>query len=612
MNPPVPIPSLARSALLAAVAALAVHASLPQALATERPAVSAETVAGAYLAAKAAQSSGALDVAADYFERALELDRTSQVLRQEAMFAFFAEGRFEEGIELARELASDIDAGKVARIALGLEAIRQDEPADAVDQFDISDTSEFDSLLVGHLSVWALAQDGRFDEAQARIDETTGPAWFPIFNLYQKGLIAALGGDDAEARRVLGALISDPASVQSSPDAYLAAVEALARIQARAGDVDEAIETLDGGLDLAPTYDPLVHLRARLQIGDGSPVEAPIETARDGAAEALYTLGQAINRGDGQDVALLYFQFADAVSQTSSPKLLTALAGAAERTSRIDRAIDYYQQIPEDSAFRRTADLQMGLDLWYADRREEARDQLAKAVEAYPDDLQTHLAYADVLSADKQYEEAAAILDRALEIAPEGGANNWSIYYQLGIAYERMKEWDKAEPNFRRALELSPDQPQVLNYLGYSLVDMNRNLDEGLEMIRTAVDLRPNEGYIIDSLGWAYYRLERFDEAVEQLERAVLISPTEPTINDHLGDAYWRVGREREARFQWQRALNSTPAPEPEVAEKIRIKLEEGLGPVGSDLEDEGDASDVRQERASNAAGTEEPAALPN
>ncbi len=609
MNLPVPIPSIARSALLAAVAALAVQAALPQALAAERPAVNAETVSGAYLAAKAAQAGGALDVAADYFEKALELDRTSQVLRQEAMFAFFAEGRFEDGIELARDLASDIDAGKVARIALGLDAIRQGEAEEALDRLDITDTSEFDSLLVGHLSAWAEADAGRFDDALARIDETTGPAWFPIFNLYQKGLIASLEGDDAEARRVLAALIADPASVQSSPDAYLAGVEALARIEARAGDVEAAIATLDRGLELAPTYDPLVHLRARLQIGDGTPVEAPIANARDGAAEALYTLGQAINRGDGQDVALIYFQFADAVSQTSSPKLLTALAGAAERSSRIDRAIDFYEQIPEDSAFRRTADLQMGLDLWYADRKAEAREKLAKAVEAYPDDLQTHLAYADVLSADKEYEEAARILDRALEIAPEGGANNWSIYYQLGIAHERMKRWDEAEPNFRRALELSPDQPQVLNYLGYSLVDMNRNLDEGLDMIRTAVDLRPNEGYIIDSLGWAYYRLERFDEAVEQLERAILISPTDPTINDHLGDAYWRVGREREARFQWERALNATPAPEPEAAAKIRVKLEEGLGPVGSDVAHEEEAP---QERASNASSADEPAALPN
>ena len=276
---------------------------------------------------------------------------------------------------------------------------------------------------------------------------------------------------------------------------------------------------------------------------------------------------------------------------------------------RIDRAIAYYQQIPEDSAYRRTAELQMGLDLWYAERKDEARAHLERAVTDYPDDLQAHLAYADVLSAEEEYARAAEVLERAIEIAPEGGPGNWNIYYQRGIAYERLKDWDKAEPNFRQALELSPDQPQVLNYLGYSWVDMNRNLDEGLEMIRTAVDLRPNDGYIIDSLGWAYYRLERFDEAVEQLERAVLITPADPTINDHLGDAYWRVGREREARFQWERALSGTPEPEPEVVADIQVKLQEGLGPVGSDV---GPGSETPNERASNTPAPEGADVEPN
>ena len=142
-----------------------------------------------------------------------------------------------------------------------------------------------------------------------------------------------------------------------------------------------------------------------------------------------------------------------------------------------------------------------------------------------------------------------------------------------GIAYERTRQWDKAEPNFRKALELFPDQPQVLNYLGYSWVDMNMNLEEGLEMIRKAVDLRPQDGYIVDSLGWAYYRLGRYDEAVEELEKAVRLRPEDPTINDHLGDAYWRVGRKLEAQFQWNHARDLKP--EPDDLEKIR-----GIGPV--------------------------------
>ena len=139
---------------------------------------------------------------------------------------------------------------------------------------------------------------------------------------------------------------------------------------------------------------------------------------------------------------------------------------------------------------------------------------------------------------------------------------NWNLFYQRGIAYERLKEWPKAEPNFRKALELLPNQPQVLNYLGYSWVDMNTNLEEGLEMIKKAVELRPSDGYIVDSLGWAYYRLGRYDDAVRELERAVSLKPDDPVLNDHLGDAYWRVGRKLEATFQWSHARDMKPEPE--------------------------------------------------
>ena len=157
-------------------------------------------------------------------------------------------------------------------------------------------------------------------------------------------------------------------------------------------------------------------------------------------------------------------------------------------------------------------------------------------------------------------------------------AANWNIYYQRGIAYERLKQWPKAEPNFRKALELFPNQPQVLNYLGYSWIDMNMNLEEGMEMIRKAVELRPSDGYIVDSLGWAHYRLGEYDDAVRELERAVSLKPDDPVLNDHLGDAYWRVGRRLEATFQWSHARDMKP--EPAVLAGVEKKLKEGLPPV--------------------------------
>ncbi|KQT88532.1 hypothetical protein ASG48_00830 [Aurantimonas sp. Leaf443] len=540
------------------------------------PTLQTRSLAGAYLAAKSAQLGGDTQEATAFFSQALTLDPTSQVLQQDAMFAFLADGRFKEGAELAAKLRDDSEAGKVARMTLGVDALARGDHSAAIAQLDIPNPSDLDRLLVSHLMSWADLGDKRPDEALSRIDELDGVAWYPIFNQYQKGLLAEVAGRPEVAKTAYAAVVADRQGAQTSPDAYLAAIEGLARIEARADDKTAALKTLATGLELAPRYDPLLALKADIEAG--RPVEPTLTSVKEGAAETLYILGQAINRGDGQQVALLYFQLARALDP-ASPALLTALAGIAERGERLDVAIAYYAQIPETSPYHRTAELQTGLDLWYAERKDEAKAHLNKAVADYPDDIQAHTALADVLAADKDYKGASVALDRAIALSEPVDPTDWNLYYQRGIAFERQKMWPKAEADLKKALELSPDQPSVLNYLGYSWVDMGMNLDEGLNMIRKAVDLRPNDGYIIDSLGWAYYRLARFDDAVSELERAVLINPVDPTINDHLGDAYWQVGRKREARFQWNRALVGDPKPEAEAIMKIQAKLKDGLTP---------------------------------
>ncbi|MDG1429984.1 MAG: tetratricopeptide repeat protein, partial [Paracoccaceae bacterium] len=163
----------------------------------------------------------------------------------------------------------------------------------------------------------------------------------------------------------------------------------------------------------------------------------------------------------------------------------------------------------------------------------------------------------------------------------KNGYQDWYVYYVRGISYERLGEWDRAEADFRKSLELQPAHPQVLNYLGYSLMERRENLDEALDMIEEAVSLRPDSGYIVDSLGWVYYRLGRFEDAVVPMELAVELLATDPIVNDHLGDVYWKVGRDYEARFQWQRALSFDP--EPQEADRIRRKLDVGLDVVLQD-----------------------------
>ena len=261
-----------------------------------------------------------------------------------------------------------------------------------------------------------------------------------------------------------------------------------------------------------------------------------------------------------------------------SDAVLLQLASVAEQQDDFDGAIALYKKIPDASPLKRAAEMQLGLNLADLKRYDEAIPHLKKLLEADPDDMRAYLALGGVYASKEDYKSAAATYDQAVEHLKNPTSANWNIFYQRGIAYERLKQWPKAEPNFRKALELYPDQPQVMNYLGYSWVDMNMNLEEALDLIRKAVDLRPSDGYIVDSLGWAYYRLNRFDESVVELERAVSLKPDDPVLNDHLGDAYWRAGRKLEATFQWAHARDLKP--EPDVLLSVQRKLKEGLPPL--------------------------------
>jgi len=194
--------------------------------------------------------------------------------------------------------------------------------------------------------------------------------------------------------------------------------------------------------------------------------------------------------------------------------------------------------------------------------------------------MEAIVALGNVLRSRKQFKEAADVYSKVLDGIKEPTRQHWTLYYFRGICYERAKDWPKAEKDLQKALDLYPDQPQVLNYLGYSWVDQGLNLEKAVQMIRRAVELRPNDGYIVDSLGWAYYRLGRFDEASTDLERAIELKPEDPVINDHLGDAYWKTGRELEARFQWRHARDNKPEPEDLV--KIEEKLKDGLKDSGT------------------------------
>ncbi|CAK7254901.1 tetratricopeptide repeat protein [Shinella yambaruensis] len=545
------------------------------AAAEERPfdPLSVNTFSGAFLAARTADFDKEYETAVALYKIALQFDPTNKDVKQRLMVTQLMNGDFEEGVKLADALRNDPAVERITAVVRGMEAIRKREYKSAEKILVYRGPNDLDRMMNDLLLAWAKFGDGKSKEALKLIGGMEGPDWLAIFKNYHAGALAAAAGDKATARARLNDAILDRNGASAAPDTFIRAVMALARLEAHEGNKQKALDAISVGDNFITSYAPLKALRQSIEAGEKQ--EQQVRNAAQGAAAVLFSIGGALNRDGAEDIVSLYLQAARALDPDSDD-MLVLLGGLAENQKKPERAIEYYRAVPEKSPMRRISELQLGLNLADTGKVPEAKKHLQELIEADPADLRSYLALGSVLSDAKDYKEMASLYDRAVAaIGPVPTRNHWSIFFQRAIAYERLKEWEKAEPNFRKALELNPEQPQVLNYLGYSWVDMNMNLDEGLDMIRRAVSIKPDDGYIVDSLGWAYYRLNRFSDAVAELERAAELKAGDPTINDHLGDAYWRVGRKLEATFQWNRALGLKPE-EAEIP-KIKLKIENGL-----------------------------------
>ena len=318
---------------------------------------------------------------------------------------------------------------------------------------------------------------------------------------------------------------------------------------------------------------PLVTAEVK-EVENGQKLPPLIQNAQAGAAEVLYGIGAALGRRGGEDLGLAYLQLA-LYLEPRHPLALLSLADLYEAMKKPQLAINEYRKIPADSPLHRNAEIQLATNLNSLEKTDEAKDHLKKLIAENPRDTEAILALGNIERSRKNYEDCAKTYGKAIDQIEKPGKSNWLVFYFRGICHERAKNWPGAEADLKKALELFPDQAHVLNYLGYSWVDQGVNLDEGMKMIRRAVEQRPDDGYIVDSLGWAYYRTGSIEDAVKNLERAVELKPDDPTINDHLGDAYWKTGRQLEAQFQWQHALQLKP--EPDELKKIEEKIKVGL-----------------------------------
>ncbi|MBE7184862.1 MAG: tetratricopeptide repeat protein [Methylobacterium mesophilicum] len=553
-------------------ATLPLHAQEQDAAADAKATIRASSFAGAFLAGRVAEVDNDYGNAVAYYQRALLLSPDNSELQQNLMLTLIAAGRFDEALPLAEKLKTRPEIERFSRLALAVDAINKKKFFDAENFLKLALESDLDRVVTKVMTAWAQEGAGKGKEALATIDAVKGPDWFRVFTKYHRALIADASNQKGEAQKAYAELMEDADAAATAPDTFLRAAESYVGFLSRQNRKKDALDVIARSEEAAPGRVSTAVLRKKVEAGEKIPPLAG--NAQEGAAEILLNMASALNRSGGEPFVRLYLNYTLAL-HPGLDEALIQLASVDEQQKNAEGAIKLYERVPDDSPLKRAAELQRGLNLADLKRYDEAIKQLSILREADPDDMRAYLALGGVYAAREDYRSAANVYDQAVERLKKPGASDWNIFYQRGIAYERLKEWPKAEPNFFKALELNPDQPQVLNYLGYSWVDMNMNLDRGLDMIRKAVELRPSDGYIVDSLGWAYYRLGRYPEAVTELERSVSLKPDDPVLNDHLGDGYWRVGRKLEATFQWSHARDLKP--EPDLLASVLKKLKEGL-----------------------------------
>ncbi|TAK47322.1 MAG: tetratricopeptide repeat protein [Xanthobacteraceae bacterium] len=523
------------------------------------------SISGNYLAARHASVQRDATAASTYYRAALRADPLNNDLLDRAFISALADGDIAEAVKLADRIVAIDKSNRVARLVIGVRALKQKQYAAARANIAQSVRGPITDLVATLLNGWASAGAGDARGALAAIDKLAGPEWYPIFKDLHAGMIAEMAGNPKEAGiRLERSYKLDPTTLRVA-DAY---ARWLSRHKSPAAAA-EVYETFDKGL----AHHPLI-LEGLKETRAGKKRAPLIDSPQAGAAEALYGVGASLSRRGGEDLALIYLQLALYLTPNHSMALLS-LADLYEAVKKPQLAIAVYARVPADSPVKRNAQIQLASNLDSLERTDEATAILKGLIAENPNDLEAIMALGNIQRDRKKFADCADTYARAIAQLPETDKKNWVFYYFRGICAERSKQWALAEADLKRALQMQPEQPMVLNYLGYSWIDQGINLDEGMKMIRRAVDQRPDDGYIVDSLGWAYYRTGNFDEATKHLERAIELKPEDPTINDHLGDAYWRIGRTLEAKFQWAHARDLKP--DPGEVPKIEAKLRDGL-----------------------------------
>ncbi|MEA3063953.1 MAG: hypothetical protein QOJ27_381 [Sphingomonadales bacterium] len=536
-------------ALLAATPA---HASLDE-----------TSALAAYVRARAADSSGAAEQAARNYGAALALAPQNEVLAARALSQAIAAGDRTLALQAAKTLDS---AGKLApdgRLLLIGEAFRAKQWKEAGKQIDRLDQDEVFSFMTPLLRAWLAQGSGKGDPLKL-IDATSGNALASTYASEHRPLLLLARGRAKEGAAAFAPLIEDE-SIRSQR-LRIAAAASLAR----KGGRKEALALLQGQAEA------LVVARQRLEAGTGPGGE--IVTPAAGMAELLGRMALDLNGQEVPQLALSFARLATFLAPESAEGWLIA-ADLLAGQGRHEAALAALARIPRGDVFAATAGERRMTVLVEANRSDEALAEARQAASAAPAAIDNWTRLGDILNQSERHAEAAAAYAKALDLA-KGGAEAqhplWALWLLRGSALTEAGDWPQGKAALEEARRLAPDQPVVLNFLGYSELERRENLAEAEKLIGEASRLQPDDAAITDSLGWAHYVRGDVPKAIELLERASQGQPADAAIAEHLGDAYYSAGRRFEARYAWQAAL---PYAEGAAAQRLRSKIDTGLRP---------------------------------
>lgn len=520
---------------------------------------------GNYLAGRTAGRMRDNSAAADFLNAALHDDAGNPVLIERLFQAYLTMGDIAKVEALAPGVIASNSQQRMARIVMGLKEFRGRHYGEARTQFTEAAYTPVGELTSALLTAWAYAGEGSLNAALKELDKLDGQESFTNYKAFHVALIEDFLGSSMRADAAYK-------KAYQLAGTSLRVTQAYGNFLERNGHKAEAEKIyrafMVGGQRNVLVEADLAELTA------GKKPQSFIATPGAGAAEALFSLAAALNGDQSADTALMYAQLA--LSFNGDRPVVQSLLGDIFTDMKANQdAIDAFEKIPTTSPLRSYADTEIAINLERLERSKDAADKLQTVISKDPMNLDALTTLGSIYRNSNELAKAVDVYNKAIDLQTQTDAGKWQLYYYRGMTYDRMKEFDKSEADFRQALSLSKDEPTVLNYLGYSMIDRGVKLDEAIALVKHAVELKPNDGFIVDSLGWAYYNLGDYDQAVTYLERAVDLNPADAIIAEHLGNAYWHVGRKLEAQFQWQHAKDN--GPEKEDLARIEGKLKSGL-----------------------------------